>query len=178
MNYQRPQSVYHHGKSAGVLRSCTILSSIKIPSPSTSVCLLICIHGDVDDPIRSEDLPGLTKTQVWLNNSNRKMWNIARVPRPGCDVLTEKPQLSSSEARSIVVLIHDFFYSVEVYDEFRKPHDPAIIEQRLWSCARDVERRLALGERAKPIGILTTDDRDRWAEVRFPRGDQTAFLRF
>jgi hypothetical protein len=74
------------------------------------------------------------------------------------------------------VLIHDFFYSVEVYDESRKPHDPAVIERRLWSCARDVERRLASGERAKPIGILTTDDRDRWAEVRFPLGDQMALL--
>ena len=125
-------------------------------------------------PIRSEDLPGLTKTQVWLNNSNRKMWNIARVPRPSCDVLTEKPQLSSPDARSIVVLIHDFFYAVEVYDEHRKPHDPAIIERRLWSCVRDVEKRLASDERVKPIGVLTTDDRDRWTEVRLPLGIQKA----
>ena len=69
------------------------------------------------------------------------------------------------------MLIHDFFYAVEVYDELRKPHDPAKIERRLWSCVRDVERRLALGERAKPVGVLTTDDRDRWTEVRFTLGD-------
>jgi len=103
------------------------------------------------------------------------MWNIARVPRPNCDILTTKPQLSSPDARSIVVLIHDFFYVVEVYDESRKPHSPGLIEWRLWSCVRDVERRLALGERAKPIGILGTDDRDLWAEVRFLSGDQKAF---
>jgi len=121
----------------------------------------------VNDPIRSEDLPELTKTQVWLNNSNNKMWNIARVPRQNCDVLTAKPHLSSPDARSIIVLIHDFFYVVEVYDQSRKPHLPGIIERRLWSCVRDVERRLASGEQAKPIGILSTDDRDRWAEVRF-----------
>ena len=66
------------------------------------------------------------------------------------------------------MLIHDFFYAVEVYDEFHNPRDPAIIERRLWSCVRDVEGRLASGERAKPVGILTTDDRDQWAEVGSP----------
>jgi len=124
----------------------------------------------VDGLIRSEGLPELTKTQMWLNNVNRKMWNFARVPRPNCDVLTAEPQLSSPDARSVIVLIHDFFYVVEVYDESCKPHSPGVIERRLWSCVRDVERRLASGERVKPIGILGTDDRDRWAEVRFQLG--------
>ena len=104
------------------------------------------------------------------------MWNIARIPRPSCDVHTVKPDLASSDARSIVVLIHDFFYVVEVYDESCKPHAPATIERRLWSCLRDVKRRLASGERAKPIGILTTDDRDRWSEVRFLLGEWKALL--
>jgi hypothetical protein len=72
------------------------------------------------------------------------------------------------------VLIHDFFYTVEVDDESGKPYDPATIELRLWSCVRDVEKRLLSGERAKPVGILTTDDRDRWAEVRFMFVDQEA----
>jgi hypothetical protein len=93
------------------------------------------------------------------------------VPRPNFDVHTAKPELSSPDARSIIVLIHDFFYVVEVYDEFCKRHSPGVIERRLWSCARDVERRLGSGERAKPIGILGTDDRDRWAEVRLQLGD-------
>ena len=95
------------------------------------------------------------------------MWNIARVPRPSCDILTEKPDLSSPDARSIIVLIHDFFYVVEVYDESSKLYSPGVIERRLWSCVHDVEQKLASGERAKPVGILGTDDRDRWAEVRF-----------
>ena len=120
---------------------------------------------------RSEDLPELTKTQVWLNNSNRKMWNIARVPHPNCDILTEKPHPLSPDARSMVVLLHDFFYAVEVYDGSCEPHAPATIEQRLWSCVRDVERRLASGEQAKPVGIFTTDDRDQWTEVGFSLDD-------
>ena len=70
------------------------------------------------------------------------------------------------------MLIHDFYYVVEVYDESRKLHSPGLIERRLWSCVRDVERRLAVGERAKPVGILSTDDRDRWAEVRLLPGYQ------
>lgn len=140
------------------------------------VCLFTSIHTRlwcrgvaklVNRITRSVNLPGLTKSQIWLNDSNSKMWNIARVPRPNCDVHTAKPYLPSPDARSITVLIHDFFYVVEVYGESCKPHSPGIIEQGLWSCVRDVERRLASGERAKPIGILTADDRDRWAEVRF-----------
>ena len=122
--------------------------------------------------VRSEDLPDLTRTQIWLNDSNRKMWNIARVPRTNCDIFATRPQPSSPDARSVVVLIHDFLYTVEVYDESGKPHVPAIIEQRLWSCIRDVENRLASGEQAKPVGILTTDDRDRWAEVRVLFGER------
>ena len=106
------------------------------------------------------------------------MWNIARVPHPNCDILTDKPHLPSPDARSMVVLIHDFFYAIEVHDESLKPHAPAMIERRLWSCVRDVERRLASGERAKPVGILTTDDRDRWTEVGFPLDGQTTLSQF
>jgi hypothetical protein len=120
---------------------------------------------------RNEDLPELTKTQAWLGRSSSKMWNIARVPYPTCDVLTTKPHPSSPDARSIVVLIHDFFYLVEVQDESCKLHSPGVIERRLWSCVRDVERRLASGEQAKPIGILSTDDRDRWTKVGFLLSD-------
>jgi hypothetical protein len=121
----------------------------------------------IDSFVRSRDLPELAKTQIWLSDSSSKMWNIARVPRPNCDILTAKPHPSSPDARSIVVLIHDFFYVVEMLDESCKPHSPGVIEQRLWSCVRDVERRLALGEHAKPIGILSADDRNRWAKVEF-----------
>jgi len=151
---------------------------------SLRVCLFVSVNSQllrrmvtkgVDGLIRSEDLPELTKTQVWLNDSSRKMWNIARVPLANCDVLTTNPHLSSPDARSIVVLIHDFFYVVEVYDECQKSHSPGVIERRLWSCVRDVERRLASGERAKPIGILSTDDRDQWAEVRLLLDDQEVF---
>lgn len=178
MDRWRPLSAYPHGRSVGVLRSYTTPLPTKIPPPSMSFALIYpqlrCgkFTNGPDDLIRSDALPELTKTQVWLNDSNNKMWNIARVPRLKCDVLTTKPDLSSPDARSIVVLIHDFFYAVEVYDESRKPHSPGIIERRLWSCVRDVERRLVSGERAKPIGILSTDNRDRWSEVRFLLGDR------
>ena len=84
---------------------------------------------------------------MWLNNVNRKVWNIARVPRPNCDVPIAKPQLSSPDARSIIVLIRDFFYVAGVYDESCKPHPPELLN----GCG--VERRLASGERAKPLGL-------------------------
>lgn len=39
------------------------------------------------------------------------------------------------------------------------------LENRLREVARDVERRLEAGERAVPVGVLSADGRDRWAEV-------------
>jgi carnitine O-acetyltransferase len=42
---------------------------------------------------------------------------------------------------------------------------PAELERRLRCVARDAAQRLAGGEKAVPIGVLSSDGRDRWAEV-------------
>ncbi|KIM84067.1 hypothetical protein PILCRDRAFT_6374 [Piloderma croceum F 1598] len=42
---------------------------------------------------------------------------------------------------------------------------PAELERRLRCIARDAAKRLASGERAIPVGVLSSDGRDRWAEV-------------
>lgn len=42
---------------------------------------------------------------------------------------------------------------------------PAEIEARFRAVMLDVESRLANGERAVPIGVLSADDRDTWAKV-------------
>jgi hypothetical protein len=42
---------------------------------------------------------------------------------------------------------------------------PAELERRLHCIARDAAKRLASGERAIPVGVLSSDGRDRWAEV-------------
>jgi hypothetical protein len=43
-----------------------------------------------------------------------------------------------------------------------KPHE---IEARIRAVVVDVEQRLSDGEAAIPIGILSADGRDQWAEV-------------
>ena len=65
---------------------------------------------------------------------------------------------------------------------------PREIETRIRAVVLDVEQRLASGERALSVGVLSADDRDAWAAVRvvyltptlsitsFPRTDDTYFL--
>lgn len=42
---------------------------------------------------------------------------------------------------------------------------PSEIEARICAVVVDVEQRLSNGETAVPIGILSADGRDQWAEV-------------
>jgi carnitine O-acetyltransferase len=42
---------------------------------------------------------------------------------------------------------------------------PGEIEARFRAIVLDVESRLANGEKAFPVGVLSADERDRWAEV-------------
>jgi hypothetical protein len=54
---------------------------------------------------------------------------------------------------------------VEVYDETWKKINASDLERRLFACVRDVESKLSEGEMPFKVGILTADDRDRWAQV-------------
>lgn len=102
-----------------------------------------------------------------------KMFNIARIPEPHCDTLSKPPDLSSRAARSIFLMIHDWCYSVTVYhppsseSEAPKLLSPGLIEARLRAIVVDVEARLSNGEKPLRVGVLSADDRDRWAEVYF-----------
>ena len=93
------------------------------------------------------------------------MFNISRIPQLGCDVLTTKPPPADHDARKILVMLHDWFYAVEVFDKDMRMLEPAEIERRLLSVVADADHRLAQGEVATAVSVLTTDDRDRWAEV-------------
>ena len=101
------------------------------------------------------------------------MFNIGRIPQPCCDVLSETADLSTnSAARKVLLMLHNWFYTITVYNpptsssslpQLIKPQE---IENQIRAAALDAEQRLADGEKAVPIGVLSADDRDRWASVR------------
>ena len=105
------------------------------------------------------------------------MFNIARIPEPFCDTTSEPPPLTSDEARSILVMVHNWCYLMPVYQPSSSENSssqytllqPGEIEARLRAIVLDVESRLANGERPFPVGVLSADERDRWAEVCISR---------
>ncbi|KAF9560486.1 carnitine acetyltransferase [Agrocybe pediades] len=111
-----------------------------------------------------------TTSGAWMMESTSKMFNMARIPEPLCDTLSEKSDTSSQYGRSILVMVHNWCYLVKVYSPplhgAKTPSlvPPGEIEAQLRAVMLDVEGRLANGEKALPIGALSADDRDRWAE--------------
>jgi hypothetical protein len=99
------------------------------------------------------------------------MFNIARIPEPLCDTLSGYSDTSTRASRSILVMVHDWCYSVVVYDPPVGDSPPKLslpgeIEARIRAVVLDVETRLQNGEKAVPIGVLSADDRDRWSKVK------------
>jgi hypothetical protein len=89
-------------------------------------------------------------------------------------MLSSPPAPPSLNARKILVIVYNWFYAVDAYEppslcdmrqgEHRRVH--AIhIEERLRAIVRDAEARLANGEKAVPVGVLSADQRDIWAKV-------------
>ena len=64
-------------------------------------------------------------------------------------------------------MVADWLYAVEVANLDGRPLPPATLERRLLAVVQDAKSRLAAGEHAVPVSVLTTDERDQWAKVRF-----------
>ncbi|KAG2146165.1 acyltransferase ChoActase/COT/CPT [Suillus bovinus] len=107
--------------------------------------------------------PDTTRTGVWLLTNTEKMFNTCRLPRTGADVLaTRNP--SSEYAQDIMLMLYDFVYTVRVCEDDRTPLPVQTIEDRIRAVVLDVIKRMESGESAVPVGVLTSDDRDCWAE--------------
>jgi hypothetical protein len=72
----------------------------------------------------------------------------------------------------MTLLIDDFIYSVDIFapiqdgsDAVSEPLDVAEIAKRFAAAVADVRQRLAAGEQAPRVGLLTADDRDSWTKV-------------
>ncbi|CAK5273818.1 unnamed protein product [Mycena citricolor] len=115
---------------------------------------------------KQELYPETTRLGLWLRDSTAKMFNMARIPKPSCDILSKPPSATNPDGLKIYLMIHNWCYAMPIY-ELGSPStliDVGEIERRMRSIVIDVERRLAEGETAFPIGVLTADDRDRWTE--------------
>ncbi|KAG2051630.1 acyltransferase ChoActase/COT/CPT [Suillus hirtellus] len=107
--------------------------------------------------------PDTTRTGVWLLTNTEKMFNTCRLPRAGADVLATKNP-ASEYAQDIILMLYDFVYTVRVCDDDRTPLPVQAIEDRIRAVVLDVIHRQESGESAVPVGVLTSDERDRWAE--------------
>jgi hypothetical protein len=94
-----------------------------------------------------------------------RTFNTCRIPQLHCDSLSTQLPPHLPNARKILVMVNDWTYGVEVYDENQILLSVDTIEQRLRNVVRDVVARMEAGEKPIPVGILSADERDRWAEV-------------
>ncbi|KAF8501679.1 carnitine acetyltransferase [Russula emetica] len=122
-------------------------------------------HLEFRDNIAQQEIhPDTTRTGLWIHETAGKVFNTCRIPQPHCDSLSPQPLPNVPNARKILVMVNDWIYAVEVYDENRKLHSVDDIEQRLRSVVQDATRRKQVGEKVVPVGILSSDHRDRWTE--------------
>ncbi|KAI0331918.1 acyltransferase ChoActase/COT/CPT [Cubamyces sp. BRFM 1775] len=101
---------------------------------------------------------------LWFRHSALQVFNRCRIPQRSCDRFSPVPDLGDPDARKVLVMAADWMYAIEVVAADGSPIAPGEIEKKLRAIVVDVEGRRAKGERAVSIGVLTTDDRDRWAD--------------
>ncbi|GJE88616.1 choline/carnitine O-acyltransferase [Phanerochaete sordida] len=113
---------------------------------------------------RQELHPETTPEGVWLQSTFRRMYNTSRLPRLECDELSEPPPPRAAIARQILLSVYDWLYALEVIDEDLQPLSACEIGARMMAVVQDVARRLAAGDVAVPVCVLSADDRDTWAK--------------
>ncbi|KAJ8461795.1 hypothetical protein ONZ51_g11305 [Trametes cubensis] len=116
---------------------------------------------------RQEIHPDTTRTGtqcLWFRHSALQVFNRCRIPQRSCDRFSPVPELGDPDARKVIVMAADWMYAIEVLAADGSPLAPSEIEKKLHAIVVDVESRRARGECAVPISVLTTDDRDRWAD--------------
>ena len=102
---------------------------------------------------------------IWVRESTAKMFNLGRIPRDHCDTLSSIPPPSHPDTTKLLIMLHDWFYAVDVYDENRKLLTVGEMENQFRAVVQDASVRLEKGEKAVPVGLLTADKRDLWAKV-------------
>ncbi|EIW57547.1 acyltransferase ChoActase/COT/CPT [Trametes versicolor FP-101664 SS1] len=154
-----------------------IPSSVRFPTSTVDHCTLWQIrraawlaHRVLDFKTRLERqelYPDTTRTgthRLWFRHSALQAFNTCRIPQRECDRFLPRPTASDSDGRKILVMVADWMYAVEAIAPSGDPIPAAAIERRLRAIVSDAESRQKRGECAVPLSVLTTDDRDRWAD--------------
>ncbi|KAI0671738.1 acyltransferase ChoActase/COT/CPT [Trametes maxima] len=116
---------------------------------------------------RQEIYPDTTRSgthRLWFRHAALRIFNTCRVPQRECDIFSPLPPLTDADARKVVVEVADWMYAIETIAPGGTPLPADVIEKRLRAVISDAQARLRRGERAAPVGVLTTDDRDHWAD--------------
>ncbi|KAF7312417.1 Carn-acyltransf domain-containing protein [Mycena indigotica] len=115
---------------------------------------------------RQELYPETTRTGIWLRGSTAKMFNIARIPKPKCDILSKPVSMANQDAQKFYVMIHGWCYTIAAYHPTSSPTLVEVqdLENRIRAAVLDAQHRLAMGEQPPRIGALTADHRDKWTE--------------
>ena len=100
-----------------------------------------------------------------MHNTVPRMYNVCRIPQAGRDRLST-PSASSIHHKKVIVMIHDWIYSIDVYGaQSSRSVDHTELERRIRGVVIDSSKRLASGERGRPVSVMTSDDRDIWSKV-------------
>ena len=103
---------------------------------------------------------------LWFQETVAKIFNTCRIPQPDCDSLSPQPPPHVPNSRKLLVMVNDWTYAIEAYDENRSLLSVDIIEQHLRGVVQDATQRIQSGKKAVPVGILSADHRDFWTKVR------------
>ncbi|KAI1797126.1 acyltransferase ChoActase/COT/CPT [Ganoderma leucocontextum] len=112
---------------------------------------------------RQEIYPDTTRTGLWFRHAALQSFFKCRIPQRGCDRFSVVQPPTDPNSHKLLVMAADWIYAVDVVALDGSPFPPNVIESSLRAVVSDVGVRVAKGERAVPISVLTTDDRDRWA---------------
>lgn len=119
---------------------------------------------DFKHRMESQELyPDTTRVGIWLRHCTSAIFNVCRVPQRNCDYLSVTA--SSHWASTIVIMAHDFFYALQVAD--LKTGAPLGVDDIEWGIRKiveDVLKRREQGETAVRVGVLSSDERNTWAE--------------